>query len=207
MSTAMAITAMTAGVRPGRLVDVPAVVRLLVPGPPSDDEDQARRALRLLLAHHLLEEGQLWVAEGGLGDTRVAAAAIWLPPGARPPGERVARVLARELRHPVDVIAAGMGARAALAAARPGERHWTLTTAGMLGPDWDERRARGLLAPGFAAADRDAASVLAITTTERDARRLGGLGFVGARHVTTAHGPGAWLARRPAAGRGVAARG
>ncbi|GAB2894510.1 hypothetical protein GCM10022245_32210 [Streptomyces mayteni] len=197
---AMAVTAMTAGVRPGRLVDVPAVVRLLVPGPVGDDGDQARRALRLLLAHHLLEEGQLWVAEGGLGDTRVAAAAIWLPPGVRPPGAGFDRVLSRELRDPIDLIAAGERARAALAAVRPGERHWTLTTAGVLGPDWDEGRARGLLAPGFAAADRDAAAVLAITATERDAERLGRLGFVGARHVTTAHGPGAWLARRPARG-------
>lgn len=205
MTTPMAVSAATVGVRPGRLVDVPAVVRLLVPGPPpGDDDDQARRALRLVLAHHLLEEGQLWVAEGGLGDTRVAAAAIWLPPDAEPVSRRLTEVLTRELRDPIDLIAAGERARAALAAARPEERHWTLTTAGVSGPDWDERRTTGLLAPGLAAADRDGAAVLAVAASERDAERLGRLGFVGARRVTTAHGPGAWLARRPAHGWGPA---
>lgn len=83
--------------RPAGLVDVPAVVRLIAPTPPPPplsvpdtapapvlecsalDWEQTQSAMRLVLAHHALEEGQVWVAERE--DGTLLAAAIWLPPG------------------------------------------------------------------------------------------------------------------------------
>jgi hypothetical protein len=195
-------------VRPGGLVDVPAVVRLLV-GPPAQaaapcagapDPEQAARALRLLLAHYLLEEGEVWVAEGGLGHSheRPLAAAIWLPPDARPAGARLAGALNRELRHPFDLINAAERVRAALAAAGPAEWHWTLTTAGLLGEASDEALATELLAPGLRAADREGASVLAVTATDRQARQLRACGFGEPRRIPTGPDGCVWLTtRRP----------
>ncbi|TDC04221.1 hypothetical protein E1265_36075, partial [Streptomyces sp. 8K308] len=94
------------------------------------------------------------------------------------------------------VAAAGRRARAAFEAVRPRERHLTLTTGGLLGAGWDERRATGLLAPGLAVADRESVAVVAYTATERDAERLNRFGFATARRVAGPAGTQAWLTRR-----------
>ncbi|WP_030040735.1 hypothetical protein [Streptomyces resistomycificus] len=72
-------------VRAAELVDVPAVVRLFAPTPVSSrppvpgledvaaDWEQTQRAMRLMLAHHALEEGQVWVAERRDGTLLAAA--------------------------------------------------------------------------------------------------------------------------------------
>jgi hypothetical protein len=190
-------------VRPGGLVDVPAVVRLIVgpptPCPEGPAPEQAARALRLTLAHYLLEEGEVWVAEDGLGHPgpRLRAAAIWLPPGARPAAARMTGVLTRELRHPLDVIDAAEQVREALTAAVPEEGHWTLTLAGPPDEEWDEALAAELLAPGLRAVDREGAGVVAVTPTARRARRLRSAGFRELRGVPTGPARALWLTTRP----------
>ncbi|MDQ1045672.1 hypothetical protein [Streptomyces sp. V4I2] len=110
MTTAAVTTlegALRTSVRAAGLVDVPAVVRLFVPPPPPPlpsvpgnsamDWEQAQRAMRLMLAHYALEEGQVWVAERA--DGRLLAAGIWLPPDTEtePPDTRFSGLLSREL--------------------------------------------------------------------------------------------------------------
>lgn len=194
-------------VRAAGLVDVPAVVRLFapppapprlsVPGPdsPAVDWEQAQRAMRLMLAHHALEEGQVWVAERA--DGALLATAIWLPPGigSEPPGPHISSLLSRELatclpEHPV--------LSTALGAAGPDEPHWTVVT--VSAPDdaeaWDRTVVAELLAPGLGAVDDEDATAVAITLSARHADQLRPLGFRGPREVPLAPGSSVWLTTR-----------
>lgn len=98
--------------RPGSMIDVNAVARLLrsamrpldidgdgiLDGP--TDHDAADTAARLLLLHSVLEHGRLWVAER---EGRPVAAAIWVPGGAATGGattggDELGGILRRELQ-------------------------------------------------------------------------------------------------------------
>jgi hypothetical protein len=203
-------------VRAAGLVDVPAVVRLFVPpsdpaGPPvaaadgsALDWEQTQRAMRLMLAHHALEEGQVWVAEGT--DGALLAAGIWMPPdpgvGTGPSDAHWRSLLSRELdvcppEHPV--------LSAALKAAGPDGPHWTMVT--VAAPDrpeaQDPRVVADLLAPGLRAVDAGHATAVAITVSAGHADRLRPFGFHQPREVPVVPGAGVWLTtRRP---RGAAA--
>ncbi|GCB44419.1 hypothetical protein SNL152K_1708 [Streptomyces sp. NL15-2K] len=198
-------------------MDVPAVVRLFAPPPASlrpsvpgpdraavdraamdwtdVDWEQTQRAMRLMLAHHALEEGHVWVAERA--DGALLAAGVWLPPGtgSEPPDTGVSSLLARELgicppEHPA--------LSTALKAAGPDEPHWTVVT--VCAPDATEARDRTvvaeLLAPGLRAVDDEDATVVAITVSARHADQLRPLGFRRPREVHVAPGASVWLAAR-----------
>lgn len=197
-------------VRAAGLVDVPAVVRLFAPPPaplpaPAADRsavdwEQAQRAMRLMLAHHALEEGQVWVAERD--DGTLLAAGIWLPPGivTEPPDARVSSLLSRELaacppERPV--------LSQALKAAGPDEPHWTVVTACALDDTeaWDRTVVAELLAPGLRAVDEQDATAVAITISARHMDQLRPLGFRGPREVRLAPGASVWLTTRHPKGR------
>ncbi len=192
-------------VRAAGLVDVPAVVRLFVPPSPSPlpsvpgdsavDWEQAQRAMRLMLAHYALEEGQVWVAERA--DGRLLAAGIWLPPDTEtePPDTRFGGLLSRELANgPQDrpVLPAG------LREAGPEGPHWKVVIAGELDDTsaWDHTVAAGLLAPGLRAVDDQAATAVAITVSARHADQVRPLGFRRPREVRLMPGASVWLTTR-----------
>ncbi|MFE9768091.1 hypothetical protein ACFYPC_26835 [Streptomyces sp. NPDC005808] len=201
-------------VRAAGLVDVPAVVRLIAPAPPSTspsapaaapgssarDWEQAQSAMRLVLAHHALEEGQVWVAEQE--DGALLAAAVWLPPGveSEPPETYFSSLLAREL-------AIGRQHRPVLPAllkeAGPPGPHWKVVIAGA--PDetsaWDRTVAADLLAPGLRAVDDQAATAVAITVSAPHADQLRPLGFRRPREADLMPGVSVWLTTRHPRGR------
>ncbi|MEV0223099.1 hypothetical protein [Streptomyces sp. NPDC050704] len=204
-------------VRAAGLVDVPAVVRLFVPpqsstltscpsssasspsssGDSAVDWEQAQRAMRLMLAHYALEDGQVWVAERA--DGRLLAAGIWLPPDteAEPPDTRFSSLLSREL-------AAGPQGRPVLPAglreAGPGGPHWKVVIVGELDDTsaWDHAVAADLLTPGLRAIDDRAAAAVAITMSARHADQLRPLGFRRPREVRPVPGASVWLTVRGA---------
>jgi DNA-binding NarL/FixJ family response regulator len=192
-----------ATVRRGALVDVPAVVRLLdrtharpCAGAACDEVEQSlsQPVLRLLLAHHALKEGQMWVAERRPGEP--TAAAVWLPPETDLPDRHFKDVLARELHPPAGFAMVSHRVRRALRTARPGTPHWTLITAGLLGEPFDPALADALLGPGLRTADAEDTSVLAVTATADEAARLGVFGFQPLREAEFRPGSSAWLAIR-----------
>jgi hypothetical protein len=181
-------------VRAAGLVDVPAVVRLFAP-PLTADWERTQSAMRVMLAHLALEEGQVWVAERA--DASLLAAAVWLPPGTgtEPPDAGVSSLLARELairppEHPV--------LSTALKEAGPDEPHWAVVT--VCAPDdteaWDRTVVAELLAPGLRAVDDEDATAVAITVTARHVDQLRPLGFRRPREVHVAPGTSIWLATR-----------
>jgi hypothetical protein len=183
-------------VRPAGLVDVPAVVRLIAP-PVTEavDREQAQRAMRLMLAHYALEEGQVWVAERTGGE--LLAAAVWLPPGigAEPPQARFGGLLAREL---ADCTPKAPPLSAALNDVRPDEPHWTVAV--FHAPDdteaWDREVVAALLAPGLRTVDAEHGTAVALTQSPRHMDQLRPFGF---RHPRPAHlAPDitAWLTTR-----------
>ncbi|MEV0642066.1 hypothetical protein AB0I77_45535 [Streptomyces sp. NPDC050619] len=194
-------------VRAAGLVDVPAVVRLFAPPSPSPrlsvaghddwavDWEQTQRAMRLMLAHHALEEGQVWVAERA--DGALLAAGIWLPPGTGtgPPDARFSSLLSRELATclPQHHVLA-----TALKTAGPDEPHWTVVT--VCAPDdteaWERAVVAELLAPGVRVVDDQDATAVAITISARHMDQLRPLGFRRPREVRVAPGTGVWLATR-----------
>lgn len=199
-------------VRAAGLVDVPAVVRLIAPSPPSPlpsasalgssplDWEQTQSAMRMVLAHHALEEGQVWVAEHE--DGMLLAAAIWLPPGAEsePPDRGFSSLLSRELaigpqNRPV------MPTR--LKEAGPEVPHWKVVIAGTLDDTsaWDHIVAADLLAPGLHAVDAQAATAVAVTISARHADQLRPLGFRRPSEVDLMPGASVWLTTRHPAGR------
>ncbi|WP_155058823.1 hypothetical protein [Streptomyces blattellae] len=197
----------TAVVRPAGLVDVPAVVRLLAPSDtspglplpvPEDsavDWDQAQRAMRLMLAHYALEEGEVWVAERA--DGRLLAAAVWLPPGAgsEPPHTRFASLFAREL---ATAVPDEPGLPKALKAAGVDGSHWTVVA--VCAPDdteaWDRSVVADLLAPGLRAVDAQGVGAVAATLSPRHMDQLRSLGFRQPRAARIASRVGVWLATR-----------
>jgi hypothetical protein len=225
----------TTVVRAAGLVDVPAVVRLIAPPSPSsspspsasplvpdgclEDWEQAQRAMRLMLAHHALEEGQVWVAERD--DGVLLGAGIWLPPGTEtePPDTCFSSLLSRELATgptgptgPTGRYDRGApAAAAALKAAGPDEPHWKVVIVGAL-DDTDDVYGTGvrdrtvavaadLLAPGLRAVDDQAATAVAITVSARQRDRLRPFGFRGAREVRLTPGASVWLMTRHPKGR------
>lgn len=157
--------------------------------------EQAQRAMRVMLAHHALEEGQVWVAERA--DGALLAAGIWLPPGVGTelPDTGVRSLLAREIsicppEHPV--------LSTALKAAGPDGPHWTVVT--VCTPDdteaWDRTVVAELLAPGLRAVDDEAATAVAITVSASHVDQLRSLGFRGPREVPVAPGASVWLTTR-----------
>ncbi|MFF5492177.1 hypothetical protein [Streptomyces aquilus] len=192
----------TAVIRPAGLVDVPAVVRLI--GPPSPalrsgeclagDWDQAQRAMRLLLAHHALEEGQVWVAERADGE--LLAAAVWMPPdaGAESPHARLGTLFARELVRPPESPLLP----AVLKKAGPAEPHWTVAV--VCAQDDSEAGepdlVADLIAPGLAEVDAETATAVALTLAARHTGELRSLGFRHPRHVPVTPGLGVWLTTR-----------
>ncbi|MGP4048335.1 hypothetical protein [Streptomyces sp. 2A115] len=214
--------------RAAGLVDVPAVVRLIVPpsshaadGCPGHPEDwgQAQRAMRLMLAHYALEEGQVWVAERQ--DGVLLGAGIWLPPGTdtEPPDTRFSSLLSRELATGRQLstgrqLATGrrfatgretaIGRRdraavpAAMEAAAPDEPHWKVVIVGALDDTdtWDRTVVADLLAPGLRAVDDQAATAVAITISARQGERLRPFGFGRPREVPLTPGASAWLTTR-----------
>jgi hypothetical protein len=138
--------------------------------------EQAQRAMRLMLAHYALKEGQVWVAEHA--DGRLLAAAIWLPPDteSEPPDVRFRSLLSREL-------ATGPQGRPVLPAglkdAGPDGPHWKVVVVGALDDTtaWDHTVAADLLAPGLCAVDDQAATADAITISARHGDQLRPLGF------------------------------
>ncbi|WP_217237999.1 hypothetical protein [Streptomyces sp. AC555_RSS877] len=195
-------------VRAAGLVDVPAVVRLFAPPPlpppsvsgagsPAVDWEQAQRTMRLMLAHHALDEGQVWVAERA--DGTLLAAAIWLPPGTGtgPPDPRHISLVSRELdiclpKSPV--------LSTALKAAGLDEPHWTVVTVCALDATeaWDRTVVSELLAPGLRAVDDEDAAAVAVTISAGHVEQLRPHGFRLPREVVVAMGASMWLTtRRP----------
>ncbi|MEV2192983.1 hypothetical protein AB0I02_18625 [Streptomyces phaeochromogenes] len=196
-------------VRAAGLVDVPAVARLIAPAhtgaaphvPPHPDAaapvdwDRARRAMRLMLAHHALEDGQVWVAERE--DGTLLAAAVWLPPnpGAEPPDRRFSGLLSREL---------GLGPQehpfpsAGLKKAAPDESHWKVVVVGALDDTsaWDHTVAADLLAPGLGAVDEEGGTAVAVTLSARHGDQLRPLGFRRPRAVCLTPGGSVWMTTR-----------
>ncbi|MEV7341871.1 hypothetical protein [Streptomyces sp. NPDC093544] len=199
-------------VRAAGLVDVPAVVRLIAPPSPSTspsgpsldssalDWEQAQSAMRMVLAHHALEEGQVWVAEQE--DGALLAAAIWLPPGveSEPPETYFSGLLSREL-------AIGPQHRPVLPTllkeAGPDVPHWKVVVAGALDDmsAWDHTVAADLLAPGLRAVDDQASTAVAVTISARHADQLRPLGFRRPREVDLMPGASVWLTTRHPRGR------
>ncbi|MEW2573856.1 hypothetical protein [Streptomyces sp. NPDC047070] len=195
-----------AAVRAAGLVDVPAVVRLITQSSAGHSE-QAQRAMRLVLAHHALEKGQVWVAERD-DDGTLLAAAIWLPPGTGtdPPGPQLRSVLSREL--PTGRPAAEPAFRlpqhpilsTVLTAAGPDRStpYWTLVA--VCAPDeteaWDRTVVDGLLAPGLRAVDEQGATAVAVTMSARHGDQLRHLGFRGPRRARVASDASVWLTTR-----------
>ncbi|MFI5675434.1 hypothetical protein [Streptomyces cellulosae] len=186
-----------AAVRAAGLVDVPAVVRLFAPAPGADspvvDWERTQRAMRLMLAHHALEAGQVWVAERA--DGTLLAVAVWLPPGTgtRPPDPNLSSILSREHadclpQHPV--------LPTALEAAGVVEPYWTVVT--VCAPDGTEAADPALLsellAPGLRVVDAEDATAVAITVRHTD--RLRPFGFRRPRQVPVAPGASIWLTTR-----------
>ncbi|WP_405955571.1 hypothetical protein [Streptomyces phaeochromogenes] len=205
-------------VRAAGLVDVPAVARLIAPADTGDigdtrdpgdtgalpqhpdtaahvDWDRARRAMRLMLAHHALEDGQVWVAERE--DGTLLAAAVWLPPssGAEPPDQRFSSLLSREL-------ALGPQERpfpsAGLKKAAPDESHWKVAVVGTLDDTsaWDHTVAADLLAPGLRAVDEEGGTAVAVTLSARHGDQLRPLGFRRPRAVCVTPGGSVWMTTR-----------
>ncbi|MDQ1028067.1 hypothetical protein QF035_005649 [Streptomyces umbrinus] len=195
-------------VRAAGLVDVPAVARLIaptdtgaVPDVPQHPEatpvdwDRARRAMRLMLAHHALEDGQVWVAERE--DGTLLAAAVWLPPspGAEPPDRRFSGLLSREL---------GLGPQehpfpsAGLKKAAPDESHWKVAVVGALDDTsaWDHTVAADLLAPGLRAVDEEGGTAVAVTLSACHGDQLRPLGFRRPRAVCVTPGGSVWMTTR-----------
>jgi len=168
------------------------------------DREQAQRALRLLLAHHALEEGQVWVAERA--DGTLLAAGVWLPPGTGtdpPGGPELKSLFSRELtacppEHPALATV--------LDAGRAGESYWTLVA--VCAPDdteaWDRAVVADLLAPGLRAVDAQGAGAVAVTMSARHGYRLRPLGFRGPREVRVAPDASVWLTTRYATRAAVA---
>ncbi|MES5823419.1 hypothetical protein [Streptomyces sp. RG80] len=181
-------------VRRAGLVDVPAVVRLFeAPEHPAVDWDQAQRALRLILAHYALEEGQVWVAERV--DGTLLAAAVWLPPGTESPHTRFSGLLARELTTP---LPAEPLLSTALKQAKPAAPHWTVVTVCI--PDdseaWDRTVVTDLLTPGLQAVDAENTPAVALTLSPRHMDQLRPLGFRHPHQVTLPPGNGLWMTTR-----------
>ncbi|MCX5562065.1 hypothetical protein [Streptomyces sp. NBC_00038] len=196
-------------VRAAGLVDVPAVVRLIAPSPPPPplsgpgpdlecsalDWEQTQSAMRLVLAHHTLEEGQVWVAERE--DGTLLAAAIWLPPGtgSEPPDTRFSSLFSREL-------AIGPQERPVLPTelkeAWPDVPHWKVVVVGALDDTsaWDHTVAADLLAPGLRTVDAQDAIAVAVMISARHGDQLRPLGFRRPREVHPRPGASAWLTTR-----------
>ncbi|GHA21281.1 hypothetical protein GCM10010372_21490 [Streptomyces tauricus] len=197
-----------AAVRAAGLVDVPAVVRLITQSSAGHSE-QAQRAMRLVLAHHALEQGQVWVAERD-DDGTLLAAAIWLPPGTGtdPPGPHLRSVLSRELAtgrsaaEPAFCLPRHGFLSTVLQAAVPGRSmsYWTLVA--VCAPDetdaWDRTVVDTLLAPGLRAVDEQDATAVAVTLSARHGDQLRHLGFRGPRQASVAPGASVWLTTRHA---------
>ncbi|MEV0696178.1 hypothetical protein [Streptomyces sp. NPDC050388] len=189
-------------VRPADLVDVPALVRLItsraVGTPPAIDPDagQVQAVMRLLLAHHALEEGHVWVAEQHTDE--LIAAAVWLPPEAARDFSRFHGLIARELEVPPDLLALGRADGEALEAARAGTRDWVLLVASREG-DCSHVLLDRVLAPGLQAVDRQNGTVVAWTASIFEAGRLEAFGFRDTHKVTLPSGGYIWLTRRPPA--------
>jgi hypothetical protein len=160
------------------------------------DWEQTQRAMRVMLAHHALDEGQVWVAEHA--DGTLLATGIWLPPGigTEPPDAGIRSLLTRELaicppEHPV--------LSTALKAAAPDDPHWTVVTACV--PDdteaWDRTVVAELLVPGLRAVDDEDATAVAITVSARHVDQLRPLGFRRPHEVPVAPGASVWLTTRP----------
>ncbi|WP_328845637.1 hypothetical protein [Streptomyces sp. NBC_00258] len=199
-------------VRAAGLVDVPAVARLIaptdtgaVPRHPDAapvDWDRARRAMRLMLAHHALEDGQVWVAERE--DGTLLAAAVWLPPssGAEPPDQRFSGLLSRELAlGPQDRPFQSAGLKKAGpdgAHWKPDESHWKVAVVGALDDTsaWDHTVAADLLAPGLRAVDEEGGTAVAVTLSARHGDQLRPLGFRRPRAVCLTPGGSVWLTTR-----------
>lgn len=191
-----------ARVRPAGLVDVPALVRLITShaekAPPVVDRgpEQAQAVLRLLLAHHALEEGQVWVAEHL---DELTAAAIWLPPGAGSAIGRFHGLIARELDAPPDLLALGEADDAALSAERAGSDGWTLVATGRTGDDDPHVLLDRLLAPGLEAVDRGDDTVDALAASAAEVDRLQAFGFGDTRKLNLPSGGDVWLTSLPSA--------
>jgi hypothetical protein len=190
-----------AAVRAAGLVDVPAVVRLITRSSAGHSE-QAQRAMRLVLAHHALEEGRVWVAERD-DDGTLLAAAIWLPPGTGtdPPGPRLKSVLSRELStgHSTGRSTRRSADASVFCLPPQSAPYWTLVA--VCAPDetdaWDRTVVDGLLAPGLRAVDEQDATAVAVTMSARHGDQLRHLGFRGPRQARVAPGASVWLTTRP----------
>ncbi|WP_159074276.1 hypothetical protein [Streptomyces dioscori] len=201
-----------AAVRAAGLVDVPAVARLITQSSAGHSE-QAQRVMRLVLAHHALEKGQVWVAERD-DDGTLLAAAIWLPPGTGvdPPGPHLKSVLSRELAtgrseatgrsaaEPAFCLPQDLFLSTVLKAAGPDPSapYWTVVA--VCAPDeteaWDRTVVDGLLAPGLRAVDEQDATAVAVTLSARHGDQLRHLGFRGPRRASVAPDASVWLTTR-----------
>ncbi|MFJ3673512.1 hypothetical protein ACIPSE_44400 [Streptomyces sp. NPDC090106] len=185
-------------VRQANLVDVPAVVRLFTSRaagatpPMAHTPEDARAVLRLLLAHHALEEGKVWVAERD--SKQLLAAAVWLPPGAQRAVDRFHELITRELDIAPDLVALGRADGEALALTEHGRRDWTLTVASH---NADPELLGRLLCPGLKEVERRRCTVMALATSVFEVEQLETLGFQETRTALLPSGGEVWLTRWP----------
>jgi ribosomal protein S18 acetylase RimI-like enzyme len=154
-----------------------------------------------------IPHGEVWLARdgpaGGAGAGHggpVVGGALWLLASRDVPVEAWAQVAAREADLMGDRHAGAAAAAAATRHLRPHGAHHLLASLGVLPPARGRGIGRALLAPVLEQADRDEVDAYVETSTERNLRFYGRLGFtVTGRAQVPGGGPPVWaLLRRPA---------
>ncbi|MFD5142445.1 hypothetical protein [Streptomyces sp. NPDC058401] len=185
-------------VRRAGLVDVPAITRLITSGgmaahyvPPGRTQE-AGSVVRLMLAHHSLEAGKVWLAEQTPGD--VLAVAAWRPatPGAEPDPTEVDQLLAREVGPRGEPWNVGRRDAQAAAALWPAEPHGLLIRARQQGHE-----AREIGTDLVRTVIRDLGPspdlVIAVSLSEAEGLELEELGFDGLHEVRLPSRASLWL--------------
>nr|AHX39386.1 hypothetical protein wt6.9 [Streptomyces sp. WT6] len=200
MNAPTSLRGQNATLRRASLVDVPAITRLVASHGfaaqyiAPEQEQQASSTLRLLLAHHALETGAVWLAEEKPG--RLAAVATWQPAHGREldPAE-VERLLAREVGALEGVRSTAQADAAAIRRRLPREPHGVLVLARRQG-----RMAAGIAMDLVCTALRELGPhhdlVIAVSRSAGEGHLLEGLGFSSPREISLPSGVCLWLSER-----------
>jgi GNAT superfamily N-acetyltransferase len=203
---------MALAVRPATADDVEAVAEALgraFEGDPwiawivaADHHRQRVTALQArLLALVGIPHGEVWMAERGEGG-EVVGGALWLLASPEVPMAAWAAVAEREAELMGDRHASAAAAAAATRHLRPATPHHLLATLGVVPAERGRGIGEALVAPFLEQADRGGVDAYVETSTSRNLRFYGRLGFTVTGEVQVPEGgPPVWaLLRRPGAG-------